>query len=54
MGTTTLRYYSQTVSYQDHKRLNRIDEMKKRFRTRVSRRRTKQALKTTLHRLRLG
>lgn len=51
MTNTTLRYYSSTLAYQKTERMRRIKDMKKQFRTRISRRRAKQAVKTILHKV---
>lgn len=51
MSTTTLKYYKSTLAYQDVARERRIRDMKKRFQTRLSRRRFKQSLQRALHRM---
>lgn len=54
MSTTTLRHYKTAFSYQKTDRVRRIQEMKKRFRTRMSRRRFKQGVRSTLHKFNLA
>ncbi len=54
MSDTALRYYSSTLSYTQTERLRKIRDMKLRFRTRISRRRAKQAMHYLLHRSHLA
>lgn len=54
MSSATLRHYKTTLAYTNRDRDLRIREMKQRFRTRVSRRRVKQSIRETLHRLSLN
>ena len=54
MTDTALRYYSSTLSYTQTERLRKIRDMKLRFRTRISRRRAKQAMHYLLRTTRLS
>jgi hypothetical protein len=53
MSTTTLRHYRTTLSYTGREQERRIREFKRQFNTRISRRRAKQAIRQTLHKLHL-
>lgn len=48
MSTTTLRYYSSTLAYTTRDRRIRLKEMKRRFRTKISRRKARQQLQQAL------
>jgi len=53
MTTTTLRHYSTTLANNSIRSERRIRDMKKRIRTRISRRQFKRGVQRTLHALRL-
>jgi len=54
MSATTLRHYKTAFSYQATDRVRRIQEMKKRFRTRISRRRFKQGMRSAIYKFNLN
>ena len=49
MSDTILRYHSSTLSYRQMERSRKIRDMKQQFKTRISRRRAKQAVQYLLH-----
>ena len=53
MSTATLRFYKTTLANNSTKSERRIRDMKRRLRTKMSRRRFKQQMHTTLQRLHL-
>jgi len=49
MSTATIRYYHSTLAYRSSRRTRRIEDFKKTFRTKVSRRKMKQYIHTALN-----
>jgi len=54
MSNTTLRFYNSTLSYSANLRDRKLRGMKKRFKTRISRRRVKQVVNTMLYKLQMS
>jgi len=53
MSSATLRHYKTTFAYTGRENERRIRDMKRELTTRMSRRRTKQAIRNTLYKLHL-